>query len=110
MAAPTGLPEWTIATAKVLGWSEPGLVIVVVTMVVLVLAWLLIKFIILDLPRIMQRGYDSSSGFAAFLWGLAFLVVIILAFVLNFFVVAAGVVGFVYLASLGRDWWHKGGR
>ena len=110
MVAPTGLPEWSIATAKVLGWSEPGLVIVVATMVVLVLAYLLIKFIILDLPRIMQKEYDGSSGFKAFLIGLIFFVVLILAFVLNIFVVAAGVVGFVYLASLGRDWWHKGGR
>ena len=110
MPAPTGLPEWSIATAKVLGWSEPGLVIVATTMIVIFLVGLLVWFIVFQLPGILQRGYDRSSGIAAFLIGLVFVVVVILATALSWIVLLMGAIGALYLLSLGRNWWHGGSR
>lgn len=103
-----GLPAWSISIAKMLGWSQPGLVIVAVTVVVLLLIGWLGKFLILDLPYIMERSYRNSNGAAAGVIGVIFFVVLIVAFILNIFVVIAGILGILYLAGTARNWWHKG--
>lgn len=93
--------------AAFLGW-DPGIVVMLTTVVVLVVGVVFVAFCIDVLPRILEREYRTARGPRRWLLGLLLAVAIVLAFVLNIFVVIAVAISALWLAGEARDWWHKG--
>ena len=95
--------------AGILGW-DPGIIVMLITLVVLFSSMIVIVFLIEVLPQLLQRAYRKSSGAKAFILGTLLAIAVTLAFVLNIFVLIGAVISVAYLATEGRDWWHRGRR
>lgn len=106
-----GLPQWCISIAHSLGWSEPGLVLMWTTVIVLVaFPFLVVGFIHVLLHIASESKYeaDNTDSALAEIWYrllvvIALLIVFVIEFVLSIMLIW---VGYSMLKQF-RDWWHK---
>lgn len=94
----------------VLGWSEPGFVIMWLTVLGFLLFYWIVRFLIIDLPYWLLDQKNQSSGPARVIVSILLIIALVVAFALNVVVTIIAILGLIGLAGSFRDWWQKGGR
>ena len=104
--AARGWEPWVVNTANGLGWSEPGFVIVALTVGVF-LVYIAAFFLMYQIAWWAKEKFIHSSGFVAFLWwwvAVAFLLVTMVLHIIHTLLF----VWFGYSAAEKfRDWWQE---
>jgi hypothetical protein len=106
---PDGLPEWTLTVASLLGWSEPGFVIIAATVIVGFLFLQLVVWLMVGLPDALANKANGAKGSAAgVFWGLMLIVAALIAIFLNFVLMIVFLLAILGLAGSVREYWWKG--
>lgn len=94
--------------AKFLGWSEPGFVIVLLTVIAIGLIIWLIKFLAIDVPFWLASKKKGASGTTKAIIGALLIVAVIVSLVIHFVIAVLFIVAVIYMIGQARNWMTRG--
>jgi uncharacterized membrane-anchored protein len=95
--------------ADVLGWSEPGLVIVLLVVVGGFLFLNLVVWLVTELPDALSKKTRKAKGpVSGAFWTILLVIATVIALCLNIMIMIGFLFAVVVLAGTVREWWWKG--